>query len=100
MHHHLLMSNYHISGVPVVDNWKLLGILTNRDIRFETNHTLKVSDRMTKDNLITVPEGTTLNQAKSVLQKHRIEKLLVTNNEGKLVGLITVKDILKKDLIY
>ena len=92
-----IMANYKISGVPVVDKGKLIGILTNRDIRFETDHTLKVSQRMTKNNLITVSEGTTLNQAKSVLQKHRIEKLLVTNKEGKLVGLITVKDILKKE---
>ena len=92
-----IMANYKISGVPVVDKGKLIGILTNRDIRFETDHTLQVSERMTKDNLITVSEGTTLNQAKSVLQKHRIEKLLVTNEDGKLVGLITVKDILKKE---
>ena len=92
-----IMANYKISGVPVVDEGKLIGILTNRDIRFETDHSLKVIDRMTSDNLVTVSEGTTLNQAKTVLQKHRIEKLLVTNKEGKLVGLITVKDILKKE---
>ena len=92
-----IMENYKISGVPVVDNGKLIGILTNRDIRFETNYTLKVSDRMTTKNLITVSEGTTLNEAKIVLQKHRIEKLLVVNNSGKLIGLITVKDILKKE---
>ncbi len=92
-----IMASYKISGVPVVDKGKLIGILTNRDIRFETDHSLKVSDRMTSDNLITVSEGTTLNQAKTVLQKHRIEKLLVTNEDGKLVGLITVKDILKKE---
>ena len=92
-----IMANYKISGVPVVDKGKLVGILTNRDIRFETDHALKVSSRMTTDNLITVSEGTTLNEAKSVLQKHRIEKLLVVNKAGKLIGLITVKDILKKE---
>jgi IMP dehydrogenase len=91
-----IMSKYHISGVPVVDKGKLKGILTNRDIRFETNLKLKVSDRMTDQNLITVKEGTTLEEAKKVLQKHRIEKLLVVNNGGDLTGLITVKDILKK----
>ena len=67
------MSKYHISGVPVVDNGKLKGILTNRDIRFETNLSLKVSDRMTSSNLITVKQGTTLEEAKEVLQKHRVE---------------------------
>ena len=91
-----IMSKYHISGVPVVDNGKLKGILTNRDIRFETNMNLKVSDRMTSSNLITVKQGTTLEEAKEVLQKHRVEKLLVTNDDGALTGLITVKDILKK----
>ena len=91
-----IMSKYHISGVPVVDNGKLKGILTNRDIRFETNLSLKVSDRMTSSNLITVKQGTTLEEAKDVLQKHRVEKLLVTNDDGALTGLITVKDILKK----
>ena len=91
-----IMSKYHISGVPVVDNGKLKGILTNRDIRFETNLNLKVLDRMTSKNLITVREGTTLEEAKEVLQKYRVEKLLVINNSGDLTGLITVKDILKK----
>ena len=91
-----IMSKYHISGVPVVDNGKLKGILTNRDIRFETNLNLKVLDRMTSKNLITVREGTTLEEAKEVLQKYRVEKLLVINNSGNLTGLITVKDILKK----
>lgn len=91
-----IMSKYHISGVPVVDKGKLKGILTNRDIRFETNLTLKVSDRMTDKNLITVKEGTTLHQAKEVLQTNRVEKLLVINEFGDLTGLITVKDILKK----
>ena len=91
-----IMSKYHISGVPVVDNGKLKGILTNRDIRFETNLDLKVSDRMTDNNLITVNQGTTLEEAKDVLQKNRVEKLLVVNDSGDLTGLITVKDILKK----
>ena len=81
-----IMSKYHISGVPVVDNGKLKGILTNRDIRFETNLDLMVSDRMTIQNLITVKEGTTLEQAKDVLQKHRVEKLLVTNDNGSLAA--------------
>ena len=92
-----IMSHFRISGVPVVDNSKLVGILTNRDIRFEKNIDLKVRDRMTKNNLITVKEGTTLDEAKLVLQEHRIEKLLVVDSNGMLSGLITVKDILKKE---
>lgn len=92
-----IMSHFRISGVPVVDNGILVGILTNRDIRFETNVKLSVSDRMTKSGLITVKKGTTLEQAKKVLQKHRIEKLLVVDKVGMLCGLITVKDILKKE---
>ena len=91
-----IMSRFRISGVPVVDQGKLKGILTNRDIRFETNLNLLVSDRMTSKNLITVKQGTTLSEAKKVLQKHRIEKLLVVDENGSLNGLITVKDILKK----
>ena len=91
-----IMSKYHISGVPVVDDGKLKGILTNRDIRFETDLNLKVLDRMTSKDLITVKEGTTLDEAKEVLQKYRVEKLLVINDKGNLTGLITVKDILKK----
>ena len=92
-----IMAKFRISGVPVVDDGKLKGILTNRDIRFEDNLDLLVSDRMTSENLVTVEKGTTLDKAKTVLQKHRIEKLLVVDKEGKLTGLITVKDILKKE---
>lgn len=92
-----IMANYKVSGLPVIKNKKLVGILTNRDIRFENNFNLEVKDRMTSSNLITVPESTTLEQAKSELQKHRIEKLLVVDDSGQLKGLITVKDILKKE---
>ena len=88
-----IMARFRISGVPVVDNGKLKGILTNRDIRFETNLELLVSDRMTSKNLVTVKQGTTLAEAK----EHRIEKLLVVDSKGSLCGLITVKDILKKE---
>ena len=91
-----VMKSYRISGVPVVDNGILTGILTNRDIRFENNLDLLIADRMTSQNLITVKKGTTLEEAKKVLQKNRIEKLLVVNDDGELCGLITVKDILKK----
>ena len=92
-----IMAHFDISGVPVIDEGKLVGILTNRDIRFETNLDLSVADRMTGENLVTVKKGTTLKEAKSVLQKHRIEKLLVVDDTGSLCGLITVKDILKKE---
>ena len=92
-----IMEHFRISGVPVVDDKKLVGILTNRDIRFETNLGLKVSDRMTNKNLVTVSKETTLEEAKSVLQKHKIEKLLIVDENGSLTGLITVKDILKKE---
>ena len=93
-----LMRKYSISGLPVVKGKKLIGILTNRDIRFEEDHSLKVKDRMTSKNLITVPVATTLDIAKNILQKHRIEKLLVVDGSGNLKGLITVKDIQKKEL--
>ena len=91
-----VMERYHISGVPVVDeDGHLVGIITNRDLRFETRFDLPVSEVMTKQPLVSVPVGTTLDQAKQVLQKHRIEKLLVVDDEKRLKGLITVKDIQK-----
>jgi IMP dehydrogenase len=91
-----LMKRYKISGVPIVEgDGKLVGILTNRDLRFETRHDLSVSEVMTKDNLITVPVGTTLREAEGILQKHRVEKLLVVDEFYHLKGLITVKDIQK-----
>jgi len=92
-----LMVKYKISGLPVVDRSQLKGILTNRDIRFETDLSLSVTERMTSNNLVTVPIGTTLEKSKEILQKHRIEKLLVVDKNGELVGLITVKDIQKKE---
>ncbi len=91
-----LMSKYHISGVPVAgEDGTLMGILTNRDLRFEVRTDIKVEDLMTQENLITVPEGTTLEEAKALLHRHRIEKLLVVDEDYKLKGLITVKDIQK-----
>ncbi len=88
-----LMSRYRISGIPIVDGQKLVGILTNRDLRFETDSNKRVSSLMTKDELITVPIGTSLDEAEKILQKHRIEKLLVVDKDQRLKGLITVKDI-------
>ena len=90
-----MMAKYRISGVPVVENGKLVGILTNRDLRFETRWDLPVREVMTCKNLVTVPVGTTLQEARAILQKHRIEKLLVVDDQGALRGLITVKDIQK-----
>jgi IMP dehydrogenase len=91
-----VMQRYHISGVPVVDeDGHLVGIITNRDLRFEERYDLPVSEVMTKQPLVTVSVGTTLDQAKQVLQKHRIEKLLVIDEDKHLKGLITVKDIQK-----
>lgn len=91
-----VMERFKISGVPVVDeNNLLVGIITNRDLRFETRFDVSVAEVMTKQPLVTVPIGTTLNEAKVKLQKHRIEKLLVVDEEGLLKGLITVKDIQK-----
>ncbi len=90
-----LMEQYCISGVPVVNEKHLVGIVTNRDLRFETNLSKKVSEVMTKDNLVTVSEGITLEESKRLLHEHRIEKLLVTDEKGCLRGLITIKDIEK-----
>jgi len=91
-----VMERFHISGVPVVDeSGHLVGIITNRDLRFETRFDIPVAEVMTKQPLVTVPVGTTLEQAKAVLQKHRIEKLLVVDDDKHIKGLITVKDIQK-----
>jgi IMP dehydrogenase len=91
-----IMTKYKVSGLPVTRGPRLVGILTNRDLRFERNLDQPVSEVMTKDNLVTVPVGTTLEDAERILQKHRIEKLLVVDKEYNLKGLITVKDIQKK----
>jgi IMP dehydrogenase len=91
-----LMARYRISGVPVTRNKVLVGILTNRDLRFETRSDLAISEVMTKENLVTVPVGTTLEQAEAILHRHRVEKLLVVDDQYILKGLITVKDIQKK----
>src|ERR1051325_1774599 len=91
-----LMERYHISGVPITDNGKLVGILTNRDIRFETNYSRSVRDLMTpQERLITAPNGTSLPQAQQILQEHRIEKLPIVDSDFRLLGLITIKDIQK-----
>ena len=91
-----IMNKYKVSGLPVTRGQKLVGILTNRDLRFERNLDQPVGDIMTKDNLVTVPVGTTLEDAEKILQQHRIEKLLVVDKDYNLKGLITVKDIQKK----
>ena len=91
-----LMAHYKISGVPITENGRLVGILTNRDLRFETRFHLPIREVMTKDDLVTVPVGTTLEEAQRILHKHRIEKLLVVDKDQNLKGLITVKDITKK----
>jgi IMP dehydrogenase len=90
-----IMREYRISGVPVLEGKKLKGIVTNRDLRFETNWDLKVSEVMTSKNLVTAPVGITLEESKAILHRHRIEKLLVVDDEGNLKGLITIKDIEK-----
>ncbi|MBI4764730.1 MAG: IMP dehydrogenase [Deltaproteobacteria bacterium] len=90
-----VMEKYHISGVPIVKGQKLVGIITNRDLRFETNLNKKVSEVMTKDNLVTARVGITLEDSKALLHKNRIEKLLVVDHQGNLAGLITIKDIEK-----
>jgi IMP dehydrogenase len=92
-----IMREYKIGGIPVVnENGQLTGIITNRDLRFHKNMNTPVADIMTKEDLITAPENITLQQAEGILQKHRIEKLPIVNKKGKLIGLITYKDILKK----
>ena len=91
-----MMKKFSISGIPITEKGKLVGILTNRDLRFEKNLNKKISQVMTRKNLITVPEGTTLEQAKEILHKNRIEKLLIVDKKKNLKGLITVKDIMKK----
>ncbi|MTV50224.1 IMP dehydrogenase [Heliobacillus mobilis] len=91
-----IMERYHISGVPIADEeGKLVGILTNRDLRFETEFSRPISDVMTKDNLVTAPIGTSLKEAKDILRNHKVEKLPIVDVEGHLKGLITIKDIQK-----
>ena len=90
-----LMEKYRISGVPITHNGKLVGILTNRDLRFESNFAQPISNIMTKDNLVTAPVGTSLEEAQKILGKHRIEKLPIVDENGYLKGLITIKDIEK-----
>ena len=92
-----IMKKYSVSGIPIIDrNHKLVGIITNRDLRFEPNQRLKVKDLMTSENLITAPQGTTLEKAEKILEKYKIEKLPVVDSRGILKGLITFKDIQKK----
>src|SRR5207247_999710 len=93
---HKIMEQYRISGIPVTKGGKLVGIVTNRDLRFETRMDLKISQVMTRENLITAPEGTSLDKAREILHQHRIEKLLVVNDRFELKGLITIKDIAKR----
>ncbi len=90
-----LMGRYKISGVPITENGKLVGILTNRDLRFEVDFSKKIRDAMTSKNLITAPEGTTLESAQEILRQHKIEKLPIVDKDGILKGLITIKDIEK-----
>ncbi len=90
-----LMAKYRISGVPICDDGKLIGIITNRDMKFETDMTQLIDNVMTKDNLVTAPEGTTLDQAKEILRRHKVEKLPIVDENYRLKGLITIKDIEK-----
>jgi len=90
-----LMARYHISGVPITEDGKLVGILTNRDLRFETDFEQPIGNVMTRENLVTAPMGTNLETAKAILARHRIEKLPIVDDEGHLRGLITIKDIQK-----
>jgi IMP dehydrogenase len=93
---HAIMSRFHISGVPITEDGRLVGILTNRDLRFEDDDSRRVSEVMTKERLVTAPVGTTLLEARDILAKHRIEKLPIVDGQGRLRGLITVKDIEKR----
>jgi IMP dehydrogenase len=90
------MKKFSISGIPITKNGKLVGILTNRDLRFHSNPQIPIENVMTRENLVTVPEGTDLENAKELLHKHRIEKLLIVDSDGNLKGMITVKDIMKR----
>ncbi len=94
-----LMSKYRISGVPICEDGRLVGILTNRDLRFLESYDVKINDVMTKDNLVTAPVGTTLKGAQQILKKHKIEKLPIVDEKGYLKGLITIKDI-EKSIVY
>ncbi|MBN2227310.1 MAG: IMP dehydrogenase [candidate division Zixibacteria bacterium] len=91
-----VMNRFRISGIPITEDGKLVGILTNRDLRFHKEHNLLIGEVMTKNNLITAPEGTSLEQAQELLHKNRIEKLLIVDDQRRLRGMITVKDIMKK----
>ncbi len=93
-----LCAKYKISGVPICENGKLVGIITNRDMKFETDMTQKIADVMTKENLVTALEGTTMEEAKELLRRHKIEKLPIVDKEYRLKGLITIKDIEKAEV--
>ena len=90
-----LMSKYRISGVPICEKGKLVGIITNRDLRFLSDYNMKIKEVMTKENLVTAPVGTTLEEAQKILSAHKIEKLPIVDADGNLRGLITIKDIEK-----
>lgn len=90
-----LMAKYKISGVPICENGRLVGILTNRDLRFMEDYDVPIKDVMTKEHLVTAPMGTTMEQAQEILRRHKIEKLPLVDKEGRLMGLITIKDIEK-----
>ena len=93
-----LCAKYKISGVPICENGKLVGIITNRDMKFETDMSQRIADVMTKENLVTAPEGTTLAEAKDILRRHKIEKLPIVDKAFRLKGLITIKDIEKAEV--
>lgn len=93
-----LMAKYRISGVPICEDGKLIGIITNRDMKFETDMTQLIDNVMTKEGLVTAPEGTTLDQAKEILRRHKVEKLPIVDDNGQLKGLVTIKDIEKAEV--